>query len=285
MEQKLFPRTEVAGISLPRMLIGTNWFCGYSHTSNAADTMIKQKFSDEKVFYPVFETYLNSGIDAVMGLFADNPILKRAVDYAQEKSGKKIHIIDTPILNMDDNETARKEAELQIKESAKNGAEFCLIHHASAEQLVNKNKKTLDRLEDYLKMIRDAGMKPGLSAHMPELILYSDMNEYDVETYIQIYNCMGFLMQVEVEYISKVINNAKKPVMTIKPFAAGRCTPYVGLNFVYNTIRECDMVTVGVMSQLEAEEDIEIGFAALERRFPNLEGRSSPAKQSVILKG
>ncbi len=38
-------------------------------------------------------------------------------------------------------------------------------------------------------MIRQHGMIPGLSAHMPELILYSDENEYDVETYIQIYNC------------------------------------------------------------------------------------------------
>jgi hypothetical protein len=36
----LFPRTEVAGVSLPRMLIGTNWICGYSHTSPAADSLI-----------------------------------------------------------------------------------------------------------------------------------------------------------------------------------------------------------------------------------------------------
>jgi hypothetical protein len=119
-------------------------------------------------------------------------------------------------------------------------------------------------------------MIPGLSAHMPELIVYSDANGYDVETYIQIYNCMGFLMQVEVEYISKIIHNAKKPVMTIKPMAAGRVTPYVGLNFVWNTIRPCDMVTVGCMTEQEAQEDIEISFAAIERRFPEMGPRSSP---------
>jgi len=63
--------------------------------------------------------------------------------------------------------------------------------------------------------------------------------------------------------------------MTIKPMAAGRLTPYTGFNFVWNTIREQDMVTVGVMSSQEAAESVEISFAAIERRFPDVEGRTS----------
>jgi hypothetical protein len=70
--------------------------------------------------------------------------------------------------------------------------------------------------------------------------------------------------------------------MTIKPFAAGRCTPYVGLNFVFNTIRECDMVTMGVINKEEVVENMEITLAALERRYPDLEGRTSPAKQAAF---
>ncbi|MBE5808729.1 MAG: phosphoglycerate kinase, partial [Clostridiales bacterium] len=101
-------------------------------------------------------------------------------------------------------------------------------------------------------------------------------NGYDVETYIQLYNCMGFLMQIEVETIAQIIHNAKKPVMTIKPMAAGRVSPFVGLNFVWNTIRPCDMVTVGCFDPEEAEEDIEISMAAIERRMPQIEKRSSP---------
>jgi hypothetical protein len=108
------------------------------------------------------------------------------------------------------------------------------------------------------------------------------MNNYDVETYIQIYNCMGFLMQVEIEYIHKVIWNAKKPVMTIKPMAAGRVSPFVGLTFVWHTIRPCDMVTVGCLTPYEAEEDIEISLAALENRPPDLEGRGSPVKTEIM---
>ena len=43
-----FPRTEVAGISLPRMLVGTNWILGYSHTGPAADDMIRNRHRDPK---------------------------------------------------------------------------------------------------------------------------------------------------------------------------------------------------------------------------------------------
>ena len=146
----------------------------------------------------------------------------------------------------------------------------------------NKNKQEIPRLPDYLYMIREQGLIPGLSAHMPELITYSDANNYDVETYIQIFNCMGFLMQVEIESVARIIHNAKKPVMTIKPMAAGRCTPYVGLTFAWNAIRPCDMVTVGAGSALEVEEDVEISLAALEHRFPNLGARSSPVKQGIL---
>jgi 3-phosphoglycerate kinase len=117
---------------------------------------------------------------------------------------------------------------------------------------------------------------------MPELLQYSDLNGYDVETYIQLFNCMGFLMQTELESVIRIIHEAKKPVMTIKPMAAGRVTPYVGLTFNWTVIRPCDMITVGCLSKYEAAEDIEISLAALERRLPNLEGRSSPAKQSII---
>ncbi|MEG1269108.1 MAG: hypothetical protein RSD35_07650 [Oscillospiraceae bacterium] len=131
-------------------------------------------------------------------------------------------------------------------------------------------------------MIRENGMIPGLSAHMPEVIQFTDQNNYDVETYIQIFNCMGFLMQVEIESVAKIIHNAKKPVITIKPCAAGRTTPYVGLNFSYNAIREQDMVCIGCFNENEAAEDMEFGLAAIDRRLPQVETRNSPLKTDLI---
>src|SRR5271169_1954223 len=217
-----------------------------------------------------------------MGLFLGRQIILDAMKLAEDRTGKAICRIDTPLLNVDDSAQARKEAEATIAASARQGARFCLPHHASAEQLMNKNAQAMPRLPDYLKMIRDQGMIPGLSAHMPEMVVFSDLNAYDVETYNQIYNCAGFLMQVEIEYVHAVIWNAKKPVMTIKPMAAGRVSPFVGLTFSYATVRPIDMVTVGCLTPQEAAEDIEISLAALERRPPCIEGRDSPKKTPIM---
>ena len=282
MDNQSFPRTTVAGTSLPRMLIGTNWILGWSHRSPAADGMINERNRNREAIADIVEVFLSHNIDAVMGPVAQHPVLMDGVKLAEDRTGKGIIMIDTPIMNVDDTTEARRETEAIIKLSKEMGSTFCFPHHSSAEELVNKNKRSIERLPDYLSMIREHGMIPGLSAHMPELIIFSDEQGYDVETYIQIYNCVGYMMQVEIEYIHKVIWDAKKPVMTIKSMAAGRVTPFVGINFSFATIRPCDMVVVGCYTPEEAREDIKIGMAAIERRPPDLEGRSSPNKTAAM---
>ena len=284
MSDILFPRTEVAGVSLSRMIIGTNWMLGWSHRSPAQDHQIKRKFSEGEKAYPMLKTFLDHGVDTIMGPLQQEKVMQAAVQLAQEKTGKKLIVIDTPVINVEDSAEGRRQARETIRRSKEHGATFCLVHHSSAEKLVSKLHRTIDRLPDYLDMIRQEGMIPGLSAHMPELVLYSDENEYDVQTYIQIYNCMGFLMQVEVESVNRIIHEAKKPVMTIKSMAAGRVSPFVGLNFSWNTIRPCDMVTVGCFDPEEAEEDIEISLAAIERRMPQIGRRASLNVNQDVLK-
>ncbi|MDD2959766.1 MAG: hypothetical protein PHE06_01035 [Lachnospiraceae bacterium] len=277
-----FPTTKVGGIELPRLIIGCNWISGWSHRTPSKDDLILSRHNQPESVSNIFSTFMREEVNAVLGLFGVDHDLIDAVHLAEQKTGKSMTILDTVVINVDDTASARKEAENTIKESARRGTKICLPLHSCVEQLLNKNKQTIERLPDYLYMIREAGMVPGLSAHMPEVIQYSDKNEYDVETYIQIFNCMGFLMQVEIESVAKIIHNAKKPVITIKPCAAGRTTPYVGLNFSFNAIREQDMVCIGCFTSNEAMEDIEYAKAALERRLPNIGARQSPFNTSVI---
>lgn len=288
MEQTLFPRTTVAGVSLPRMLIGSNWVLGYSHRTASADQMIRSRYAGKEAVCELLSAYLENGIDAMMAPFVGsdlrpNSVVMDGIHMAEDRFGRKITLIDTPIIDVNDTPEAHDKTARHIEAVARNGATFCLLHHSSVEQLVCKRTGTIDRLSEYTRMVRDNGMIPGLSAHMPELVLYSDAHpEYDVQTYIQIYNCMGFLMQIEVEGVRRIIQNAKHPVMTIKSMAAGRCTPYVGLTFSYASLRECDMVTVGAFSAEEAREDIEIAWAAIDRRYPDVGRRNSPNLTAVL---
>ena len=68
-----FPRTIVGGISMPRLIVGTNWFLGYSHTSLAKDKL-HQRAADSRAHRqrPV-RLSCENGIDAVMGATVSAP--------------------------------------------------------------------------------------------------------------------------------------------------------------------------------------------------------------------
>jgi hypothetical protein len=120
-----------------------------------------------------------------------------------------------------------------------------------------------------------------LSTHMPETPIYADNTGLDVATYIQIYNAQGFLMQIEIDWVQRMIWNAKKPVITIKPLAAGRLPPLVGLAFAWATLRPIDMVCCGVLTPYELEEVVEISCAVLEGRAPGIELQETRSKASL----
>ena len=275
-----FPRTIVGGISLPRLLVGTNWFLGYSHTSLAKDHFIKDYQTRERIA-KVLAVFLDSGIDAVMG--PPSMLLEEAVRDAEDASGKGMIRIITPIFNVTPGGDADKEPEVML-DMCKNelNATFCMPHQCVTDALLDRRSGTIRDLDLYTRMIRDRGMIPGLSTHMPESVVYADRQGADVETYIQLYNAAGFLLQVEADWVQRIIQNALKPVMTIKPLAAGRLLPIVGMAFVWNTIRPQDMVTIGTTTPDEAREIIDLSLSLLEHQSSELELQRTRSKNSLL---
>ena len=273
-----FPRTNVGGVSLPRLLIGTNWFLGWSHTSLAKDTFIKEYQTRERIV-AMLNVFLEYGIDAVMAPLS--PHLDNAIREVEQQAGQRITRIYTPAFDLDPDAAPAERAEAAFDQCAALGATFCMPHQSVTDALVDRRAGVIRDLDLYTCMIRERGMLPGLSTHMPEAIIYADKTGADVETYIQLYNSAGFLMQVEADWVMKVIREAKKPVMTIKPLAAGRILPVVGLAFVWNTIRDQDMVTIGTTTPAEAREVIEISFDLLNRRVPDIGLQETRSKKSL----
>ena len=75
-----FPRTMIGGISLPRLLIGTNWFLGYSHTSKAKSQFIRD-FQDAGRIAEVIEAFVEADVDAVLG--PCHPLLEEGIKRAE----------------------------------------------------------------------------------------------------------------------------------------------------------------------------------------------------------
>jgi hypothetical protein len=273
-----FPRTNVGGVSVSRMIVGTNWFLGYSHTSKAKDQFIKSYQTRERVA-DILTVFFERGVNAVMGMPV--PLLRDAVQDAQDRTGREAILILTPHFNILPGGPPEMEPGRVFDRCKELGATFCFPHQSVTDALADRMHRVIRDLDKYTAMIRGRGMIPGLSTHMPETVVIADRMEADVETYIQIYNAAGFLMQVEADWVMRIIQNARNPVMTIKPLAAGKLLPVVGLAFVWNTIRDRDMVTIGTTTPNEAREVIDLSLDLLERRVPAYELQRTRSKTSL----
>jgi len=275
-----FPRTEIEGISLPRMLVGINWFMGFSHQTGAKDRLIKDYQTREKLA-DVIEVFARAGVDAVYGVVDEWQMLRSAIADAEDRTGGKITTIAVPTLEPDGTPEAA-DANARILDShAATGATFCLPHQATTDALLDRKTRSIPGMDTICRMIRERGMIPGLSTHMPETPVYADESALDVATYVQIYNAAGFLMQIEVDWIHRSIQNAGKPVICIKPMAAGRLHPLVAMAFVWSTIRDRDLVCVGTMTPDEARELIDLSLSLLQRRGSGLQLQRTRSKASV----
>ncbi len=278
-----FPTTAVGGISLPRLICGSNWLLGYSHTSRAKDRLIKALFDTPSKVADVLTVFARAGCNAFMSMPGE--FAAQALREAEQRAGVKMHWIATP---------AYPEAgaappagnpdswKASVELTKRLGAEFCFPHQSVTDPLIDRRNRRLDPLLlSHLADVREMGLIPGLSTHTPEAIVCADACSADVEAYIQPYNAAGFLCQVETDWLQQIFSKAAKPVMCIKPLAAGRLHPVTGLTFVWSTIRACDMVTIGAMSTYEAEEVIEISLACLEGRKAQVELQFTRSKESL----
>jgi hypothetical protein len=275
-----FPRTQIENVSVSRFIIGTNWFLGWSHTSRAKDQFIKSYQTRERIA-EILTVFMKAGIDTIMGVRPDSPQLQDAIKDAENASGRKAITIATPHFNTASGPEALSETARTLDAQVKIGATFCMPHQGTTDAMCDRRQRRIVGMDKYCAMIRQRGMIPGLSTHMPETPIYADETALDVASYLQIYNAAGFLMHIEVDWVHRMIWQRKKPVICIKPLAAGRLLPLVGLAFVWSTIRDQDMLCAGTMTPDEARELIDISLAILDRRASPVELQRTRSKASV----
>lgn len=279
-----FPRTTVGGVSLSRMIIGTNWFLGYCHSTGGKSRFMQRIVTNRDSVADIITTFLDYGVDTIMCPHTQTCI-PDAIEEARQRSGKKLIVVSTPSFTTTP-ETPDKgfdlgEVERILDAEVAKGVVFCMPHTSTTDIMLDKCRRKIRQFDMLCRMIRERGMIPGLSTHAPESVIYADETGLDVETYIQPFNAMGFLMHVEVDWITKVIHKAKKPVMTIKSMGAGQIRPFQALTFSWNSIRTCDMVTVGTAAPEEASELCEMSLDILNGQPFSQELQVTRSKKSL----
>ncbi len=136
-----FPRTLVGGVSLPRLLVGTNWFLGYSHTSLAKDRFIKEYQTRERIV-SVLDVFLEYGIDAVMGPLSQH--LDDSIREVEQRAGRQIIRIYTPSFDLDPDGASARQV---FDQCAAYGATFCLPHQCVTDALVDRRAGVIRDLD------------------------------------------------------------------------------------------------------------------------------------------
>ena len=268
-----FPMTEIGGIPISRLIIGSNTFHGFSHFSSARSAWLRRHFTPERI-YEVIAACAEEGLNATIALQRKDYM--DIMDEVERNTGHHINYIATP------GGATLEELKRGIDEAADLGCEFCWPHTGWTDVRLLPSENRIVEGPEAIDYIRRRGMIPGWSTHRPETVVTSDRAGYDVAGYVQILNPIGFLCAVETDWERNIIRNAEHPVVSIKPLGAGRVMPPTGLGFVYSNIKPVDTVAIGMMSVEEATEDIAIARQCLAATSPETELQYTRSKAPLV---
>jgi len=98
------------------------------------------------------------------------PLMLDAIKEAEDRTGRKAINIITPHFNILPGGDPETEPERVFDVCKEMGADICMPHQAVTDALMDKMHGKIRDIDKYTKMIRERGMIPGLSTHMPETV-------------------------------------------------------------------------------------------------------------------
>ena len=163
------PMITLGGQKISRLISGSNTVNGGSHLSHLVNRSMNEYFSVKAREY--FARCLEAGINTFQGSNTKN--------YEEwngnNKPGKTQHFISLAKME-DDNYTPT------LEYAVKNKFLALAFHGEVTDRMFKKGE--LDRIEDYLKKIRDSGIQVGISTHMPDVIDYVESKGWDIDFYM-----------------------------------------------------------------------------------------------------
>ena len=224
---------------ITRLIIGGNPFSGNSHVSREMDNEMMDFFNTENIKRTLFDCQ-EQGINA-MQLRADRHLTRVIREYRQ--GGGSMHWIAQTCPELGDFSSSVK--------GIMGYKPIGIYHHGTISDNLFKAGK-VDELKERLAVMRETGALVGLGTHMPELVEYSDENNFDVDFYM---TCVYNLSKVQRQS-SSVTGIANQD----EPFDEGDRA------IMYKTIRAtrkpCLVFKIlGATRRCETSGDVELAFA------------------------
>ena len=253
----LLPTVDFCGTELTRLIIGGNPFRGHAHLTPE----LSQEMRDYHTVDNVVRTLQRAeecGINAMQSRGDD--IIFEVVDAYREAGGTMHWIVQTASENPD--------LFANIRDIAARGAWGIYWHGSMTDRMWKEGR--IDEAEDYLKAMRDAGVKVGIACHMPEVFRYNEDAGWDLDYYMVCFYNIAKVTRESALVSGKIsaepfddpdrdvacqfIRDTAKPCIAYKILAASRkCGSEEDVRqafqYAFDNIKAHDIVNVGIFQK------------------------------------
>jgi len=266
------PQIRLGRYSISRLVCGSNPFNAGSHLSVFVNQQMQAYYTPEQIL-KTLRRCQEVGVNCWQSGLGNVDLYRRYVD-----QGGKLHYI---AIDSDGPESI---------EVLRRGGCVAIAHHGETTDQLFKSGR-LDKIQDYLKRVRDAGLLVGVSTHMPEVVDAVESKGWDVDYYM---TCV-YERHRSREALEKLLGQApipvgevylpndpprmfqamrqtKRPCLAFKILAAGRLSENRGwveqaFRQTLQSIKPNDGVIVGIYDQYSDQPAEDAEFT---RRFSSL---------------
>ena len=250
-EKTKLPQLRIGRYSLSRLICGANPFGAGSHLSVFVNHQMRSYYTPEQIL-KTLRRCQEVGINCWQSGPGNIGLYRRFVE-----GGGKMHFIAIAAGNA-----------AEIKTAASGGCIGIAHHGETTDQLFKSGR--IDKMGDYLKRVRDAGLLVGVSTHMPDVVDAVESKGWDLDYYMTcVYErhrsaatLKKLLGQAPIPvgevYLPKdpprmftAMRQTKRPCLAFKILAAGRLSErkeWVRKAFreTFESIKPGDGVIVGI---------------------------------------
>jgi hypothetical protein len=267
------PKVRLGDREITRLIVGANPFGGYSHFNRLLDAHMKEWMTLDRVVETLHRCEQN-GINAWEFHYGAETLA--ALNRHRADGGKLQAIVLS--------EGPLKTDLTLIPEVAKLKPVGIVHHGGVTDQRFRSGE--MDKVQDYLKRVRDSGVMVGLSMHNPLVMDYVEERNWDIDFYMTCLHQISrtpeetrkllgalplgepFLEEDRVRMCS-FIRRTRKTCLAFKVLGAGRligspAEVQRAFGFVFDNIKPQDAVIVGMYPRFKDEV---AENAALVRRF------------------
>ncbi len=264
------PKVSFGDVEITRLIVGGNPFVANSHFTEKMNRDMAEYYTAGEIVRTLHRCQA-AGINTVQARGDYHRILHYLELFRRE--GGQLNFIAQTASEMSDIHT-------NIKVIAAFGAAGIYFHGTRTDQLWREGK--IDSARDYLKTMRDCGIRVGLATHMPEVFDYVESKGWDIDFYmVPFYNIARnpresavVTGRFEVEEFDEAdppvfcrfIRSTRKQCLAYKVLGAGRaCGSQEAvrerLRWTYASIKPQDCVVLGMFPKYIDQPNLNAGYA------------------------